>query len=235
MSTTPPEARRESRPEPTPEEIFTRRFDTNHWGSDESVSGPGSELRQTTEVREALAWVITRYCVRSITDAGCGDFNWQRHIPQLIGGTDYLGVDVAAGLVARNQSRHGAAKTRFAQLDITRDPIPRADLVISRDCMVHLTNAQVRAALDNIGASGSGYLLATTYPDELGNRDTRDGHWRPVNLTKAPFGLPAPIEFFDTDFRDDGRNHPGNGLGLWAVDRIPVAHPRADQQGAFDA
>lgn len=232
MSTIPPATG--TRPEPSPEEIFTRKFETNHWGSDESVSGPGSEMRQTGAVREAVAAVINRYGIRTITDAGCGDFNWQRHIPEL-GGTEYLGIDVVPDLITRNESWYGSERMRFSHADITREPIPRADLVMSRDCMVHLTNAQVLATLANIAASNCAFLLATTYPDETVNRDTSGGHWRPINLTAAPFGLPAPIAFFDTDFRDDGRNHPGNGLGLWPVSQIPVVQQSTDQQGAPDA
>jgi SAM-dependent methyltransferase len=206
-----------------PEEIFTWIFRTNHWGSSESVSGRGAELRQTVEVRHAVASVLNRYAIRSVVDAGCGDLNWQRRVPALLHTTHYLGVDVVADLVARNRERYRGTKARFAHLDITQDALPRADLVICRDCMVHLTNAQVLAVLRNVAMSGSGYLLATTYPAETFNRDTTDSHWRPINLMAEPYLLPEPIEFFDTDYRDNGRNHPGNGLGLWPVDRIPGA------------
>ncbi|MGH4019368.1 MAG: methyltransferase domain-containing protein [Pseudonocardiaceae bacterium] len=175
--------------------------------------------------------MLDRYQIRSVTDAGCGDFNWQRHVPGLLDRTHYVGVDVVADLITLNRQRHGSTRTRFEHLDITRDPPPRADLVICRDCMAHLTNVQVIAALQQIAASGSDYLLATTYPTEPINRDTHDGQWRPVNLTAPPFCLPVPIEFFDTDYRDNGRNHPGNGLGLWPVECIPALDIPTNHRG----
>lgn len=206
--------------EMNPEDIFTWIYRTNHWDSTESVSGRGAELRQTVEVRNAVATVLDRYAIRSVVDAGCGDLNWQRRVPNLLDVTDYLGVDVVADLITRNRERFRGARARFAHMDISRDALPRADLVICRDCLVHLSNTQVLAVLRHIAMSGSGYLLATSYPAESVNRDTADGHWRPINLTAYPFLLPEPIEFFDTDYRDGGRNHPGNGLGLWPVGQI---------------
>lgn len=207
-------------PEPSLEEIFTHKYRVNHWGSAQSVSGRGSELRQTVEVRAAVASVLDRYDIASVTDAGCGDFNWQRHIPKLAERARYLGVDIVRGLVEANRQRHGNQRTTFAHLDITRDPIPRADLILCRDVLVHLTLDQIHVALRHVAANASRYLLATTYPNEPANPDTHDGHWRPLNLCAPPFHLPRPIEFFDTDYRDGGRNHPGNGLGLWTIDTL---------------
>lgn len=207
--------------EPNPEQIFTRKYRRNHWGSIETVSGRGSELRQTVEVRAAVTEVVDRYAIRSVTDAGCGDLNWQQHVAAL-SHVNYLGIDVVAELIDHNRQRYGNPRRHFQHRDVTLDPLPYADLVICRDCLVHLSNIQILVALQHIAASRSRYLLATTYPAEQINRDTRDGGWRPVNLTAPPFCLPAPIEFFDTDYRDNGRNHPGNGLGLWPVEAIPA-------------
>ncbi|MPZ13435.1 MAG: methyltransferase domain-containing protein [Chloroflexi bacterium] len=219
----PPPTGPEPVPEPTPQELFTWIFHTNYWGSEESVSGHGSELSETVDVRQAVARVLDRYRVRSVVDAGCGDLNWQRHVPGLLDRTRYLGLDVVTELITRNRQRHGNQRVRFAHADITRDPIPPADLVICRDCMVHLTNAQILRALQHVVASGSAHLLATTYSAEPVNQDRfHDGHWRPVNLSAPPFSLPPPIELYNTDYRDDGRNHPGNGLGLWPVECIPA-------------
>jgi hypothetical protein len=216
------------RPEPWPaptqpaEVIFTDVFRTNHWGSAESVSGPGSEMRQTEAVRTALASVLARYPIRTITDAGCGDVNWIRHVEGLDRLDTYIGLDVVPELVRLNQERHSSERISFRQADLSRDDIPSADLILTRDCLVHLTHHEVLAFLARAVASNSTYLLATSYRDLAENRDTLDGHWRPLNLQAAPFGLPQPIEHFDTDFTDGGRHHPGNGLSLWEIDQIPV-------------
>ncbi|MFD9413308.1 class I SAM-dependent methyltransferase [Streptomyces goshikiensis] len=202
------------------ETIFTEVFRTNHWGSPESVSGPGSELRQTEAVRSALASVLARYPIRTVTDAGCGDINWIRHVEGFAQLDAYVGLDVVADLVELNQKRYGSGRVSFRQADLSRDTIPAADLVLTRDCLVHLTHHEVLAFLARAAASGSTYLFATTYIDVTENRDTTDSHWRPLNLQAAPFHLPTPIEHFDTDFTDNGRHHPGNGMGLWRIDQL---------------
>ncbi|MES9807375.1 class I SAM-dependent methyltransferase [Streptomyces cinereoruber] len=207
-------------PAQTAETIFTEVFRTNHWGSPESFSGPGSELRQTEAVRGVLASVLARYPIRTVTDAGCGDVNWIRHVDGFDRLDAYVGLDVVPDLVQLNQKRYGSEQMSFRQADLSRDAIPAADLVLTRDCMVHLTHHEVLAFLARIAVSGSTYLLATTYSDLAENRDTTDGHWRPLNLQAAPFHLPPPIEHFDTDFTDNGRHHPGNGLGLWQIEQL---------------
>ncbi|WP_329581373.1 class I SAM-dependent methyltransferase [Kitasatospora sp. NBC_01250] len=202
------------------EALFSETYRTNHWGSPESVSGPGSEMRQTEAARAALTSVLARYPIRTVTDAGCGDVNWIRHVDGFDRLDAYLGLDVVPDLVQLNQERHGSERISFRQADLSRDDIPTADLVIARDCLVHLTHHEVLAFLDRVAASRSTYLLATTYVGEAENRDTTDTQWRPLNLQAAPFHLPEPVEYFDTDFTDGGRHHPGNGLGLWAIDQL---------------
>jgi SAM-dependent methyltransferase len=204
------------------ERIFTWRFRTNYWGSEETRSGRGSELRQTNEVRNAVLKILDHYKIQSVIDAGCGDLNWQKRVSGLLNSTNYIGIDVVEELISLNRNSYGHMGARFVHADITSDKIPTADLVICRDCLVHLPNRQIINALRQISASNSKYLLTTTYPSERVNDDSSDGRWRPLNLSAHPFGLPDPIEFFNTDFLDNGRNHPGNGLGLWLVSSLPV-------------
>jgi SAM-dependent methyltransferase len=211
-----------NRPEcSSPEAVFTHVFHTNFWGSRETASGPGSEVHQTMEVRDAVRRVLENYKVESVIDAGCGDFNWQRHVPGLGGHIHYLGIDVVPDLIVLNRRRHANACTQFACLDITCSPLPQADLVICRDCLVHLGTAHVEACLKSIAASGSKYLLATTYPGVESNSDIDDGAWRAINLSAPPFCLPESIDFFDTNYGDNG-DPPGNGLGLWSVASVVV-------------
>ena len=75
------------------------------------------------------------------------------------------------------------------------DPLPEADLVFVRDCLVHFSYTDVFRALRNICRSGSHYLLMTTFSfDHRRNRDIWTGDWRPLNFRKEPFGFPEPLE-----------------------------------------
>lgn len=42
----------------------------------ESISGPGSSVLNTVEIRDLLQDVIINYNIKSILDLGCGDWNW---------------------------------------------------------------------------------------------------------------------------------------------------------------
>lgn len=203
----------------TRKKIFTTIYQTNHWGSAESYSGPGSEMRQTEELRHALPKFFKKYNIKSMLDIPCGDFNWMKHTD--INYLDYyIGADIVKELFQRNSMVNDNKKVSFLMLDVVTDPLPTADLVFTRDCFVHLSNSEVLSAIKNIIKSNSKYFLSTTYPDHDNNADTSMGKWRPINLTKHPFNLPLHIDFINTDFQDEGRNYPGNTMGLWSVEDI---------------
>ncbi len=203
------------------EAIFTKIYKDNRWGSDESISGRGSELRQTIEVSLAINDVVTKRKVNSVLDAPCGDFNWMPHVLSQFPNVSYLGVDIVKPIIGSLQQKYSDhSNWRFAVADITEDQLPSSDLIICRDCLVHLSNEDVKLALGNFALSGAKFLLTTQYPNELINVDTIDGHWRPINLLIPPFSLPEYIDIYDTDYRDGGRNHPGNHLALWDIDSL---------------
>ena len=59
---------------------FTAIYKRNLWNNEESLSGGGSTIRRTTKIRELLPDLLESYNINSICDAGCGDFNWMRHL-----------------------------------------------------------------------------------------------------------------------------------------------------------
>jgi hypothetical protein len=153
-------------------------------------------------------------------DAGCGDCHWVKDTD--LGEIEYIGVDVVPLLIYRNQEALQGPRRRFQVADVTRDPLPAADVVLCRDCLIHLSNRHVLAALRNFHASGARYLLANTYPLIERNRDIPTGSFRPVNLQRSTFDLPAPLRYLD-DGREDVES-PGTAsaeavvrLGLWKL------------------
>lgn len=197
-------------------EIFTNIFYTNHWDSEESVSGPGAEMRQTREIRKVIPKIFKRYHIRTMLDIPCGDFNWMKAV-DLSKLDKYIGADIVSELITLNIARYGDEQKEFIELDVTKNPLPIVDLVFSRDCFVHLNNDDICKALNNIKKSGSTFLLTTTYIYENTNIDTKEGKWRSINLNIKPFNLPPFIKYIKTDFRDGGKNHPGNGMALWKI------------------
>jgi hypothetical protein len=195
-------------------ETFDRYYSQNTWGNSESVSGSGSTLAQTQTLRTVLPTLFSDLSVRSLLDLPCGDFHWMRHVP-LENGIQYLGADVVEALVQRNQEQFGSERVRFIRLDVLCDRIPRVDLILCRDCLVHLPNADIRRALFNLSRSGSQWLLTTTFPGHHAAKDIALGKWRPLNLEAEPFCLPPPLMLVVERCTQGNGRFADKSLGLW--------------------
>lgn len=202
-----------------PKGVFRHIYHNRTWGDRESVSGPGSELAETRKVREVLPALLRELNITSMLDAPCGDWNWMKTIDLPAAGvTDYTGAEVVPELVELNAKRFAAPGRRFIVADIASDPLPRVDLILCRDCLVHLANPLAAAALSNFKRSGSTWLLTTTYPGALKpgeeNRDIATGQFRKVDLTKPPFNLPPPERIINEESAEGGEY---KSLGLWRI------------------
>ena len=199
---------------------FARIFETNLWGSDASVSGSGSAPDQTRVIRSQLPPLLRRLRVATMLDIPCGDFGWMRKVP--LDGITYTGADIVPELVAKNRSEHGNDRRRFEVLDLTTDPLPPVDLMFCRDCLVHLSNAHIRQALQNVRASGSTWLLTTTFPAHWQDGDLEDGDWRPLNLERPPFSLPPPLVLVNEGCSEHDGAFADKSLGLWRIADLPA-------------
>jgi hypothetical protein len=199
---------KDSRP-PDLREAFTRIYLTNAWGDAESVSGRGSTLARTEVIRTALPSLLTDAAAKSIFDAACGDFNWMRQVD--LNELEYTGADIVPKMVARNHRLYGHRGRSFVVMDVTSDPIPQVDLILCRDCFIHLSFKDIKAALDNFKRSNSTFLVGTTHVSVTENEDTQSGGWRSVNLQMPPFNLPPPASLLIED------PELGKCLGLWRL------------------
>lgn len=204
---------------PSAEQVFSYIYSNNVWGDAESASGVGSNLKQTRVLREQLPGLLKDLDVRSMLDIPCGDFHWlsQTALPV----ESYLGADIVKAIVETNQSRHarseGNRSIRFEHLNLLESNLPRVDLILCRDCLVHFSTADVWRALRQIQGSGSTYFLTTTYPGRANDGDIRTGEWRPLNLESAPFLLPKPrLTLLEGCTERKGR-FPDKSLALWAI------------------
>ena len=202
-------------PRRTVRAAFTRHFERRDWDEPESASGRGSSLRSTDTVRRELPALFEEFQVQRVTDAGCGDFHWLRELGDKL--PSYVGIEVVEALARDNQQRYGSDRRRFVSLDIIRDPVPAADLILCRDCLVHLKNRQVVAALRNFRSSGSTYLLATTFTGPHRNQDIPLGGWRPLNLSNPPFDLGPPIRLLSEGESVEDPRFSDKALGLWRL------------------
>ena len=196
---------------------FQEAFRSNLWGGD-SRSGPGSSADQTGRIRAALPALCRRLGVRRLLDVPCGDFSWMAQVD--LHGTTYIGGDLVPEIVEQNRRTHARADREFLELDLTTSRLPPADLILCRDCLVHLSNAHVQAALHNVFRSEISWLLTTTFPKESFNVDIVTGDWRPIDLSKPPFGLPEPVELLNEGCAEQGGVFSDKALGLWSVSAL---------------
>ena len=201
----------------TPQEVFTAYYKGNTWNSEESISGPGSEIEQTATIITEIPKLIGRFNICSILDIPCGDFNWMKQIN--LEGINYTGADIVEDLIARNNQKF---EHEFLTLDLTADKIPKKDMVLVRDCFVHLSNAMVFSALNNILLSESKYLLTTTFTDRKENVDIIVGDWRPINFQVPPFNFPKPLAVINENCTEEEGIYADKSLAIWSVSDLKL-------------
>jgi hypothetical protein len=200
-----------------PRDLFTEIWRSNLWGAVESRSGLGSEQEATSRLTVELPPLLRRFGIRTLLDLPCGDFAWLK--PAEFDLDAYVGADIVDEIVALNTARHASADGRisFRQLDLLTDPLPAMDAVLCRDCLVHLSFANIERAFANLTASGSRWLIATTFTDHHDNRDITDGDWRLLNLQGPPFNLPPPEALLNEGCREAGDTYDDKSLGVWRI------------------
>ena len=118
-------------------------------------------------------------------------------------GLAYHGIDIVPGLIADLQQRADAGELpgTYKLADLTCDDLPGCDVILCRDCLVHLSFANVERAVANMARSGATWLITTTFTDWDGNADCEDGDWRALNMESAPFSWPQPEVLINEDCR----------------------------------
>lgn len=199
-------------------DAFRHAYVTNHWGGAQSASGPGASLDQTAVIRAALPNLCRRLGVRTLLDLPCGDFSWMSLVD--LGDISYVGGDLLPELIAANSRRYAGPARQFRVLDLLESSLPRADLVLCRDCLVHLSFADIARAIGNLHASGIPWLLTTTFPGQEVNEDIHTGDWRPINLQLPPFHWPAPVELLNEQCTEGDGQFADKSLGLWPIGEV---------------
>jgi hypothetical protein len=202
------------------EDKFTFIYQKNHWGSKESVSGSGSTLLYTDNLRKNLPGLISKYSIKKVFDAPCGDFNWMQVLLPNVD-IDYVGGDIVKALVDQHNIKHKTNKIAFVHLDLIKDNLPKTDLLICRDCLFHLSYKDTKSVLENFVKSGTPYLLTTTHKnngaDRFVNSDIQTGDFRLIDLLSIPYNFPTDyLESIDDWITPD----PERQMCLWNRDQI---------------
>jgi SAM-dependent methyltransferase len=186
---------------------FDRIYRDNLWNGEESRSGPGSGDAATQQLRILLPMLVAELGVTSVLDVGCGDGYWMPDLP------GYVGVD--ASIEAVRLARENHPDRQYG----TVMPMHPFDLVICRDAMQHVPLVHGTGLLRAIGATGSTWLLVTTYIGGA-NVNIQTGEAYSPDLMAPPFSLGQPDRLiFDGFGYEDGTatRDPRKHLGLWRL------------------
>jgi 2-polyprenyl-3-methyl-5-hydroxy-6-metoxy-1,4-benzoquinol methylase len=198
---------------------FSKVFEANGFHGDQSLSGRGSDLDQTRTIELEIPKVLEEFQIKSVLDVPCGDQNWIQRIN--FEGIDYVGADIVSALIHNNDLRFGSENKIFITLDLSHSVPPKKDLILCRDLLVHLNTKSIERCISNIKASGSRYLLSTTFTDARPYKDlpflTRGIGWRPINLEQAPFFFPKPLMIINENCTEGENLFADKSLGLWRI------------------
>lgn len=205
-------------------ERFTQIYKTNYWGGAESVSGKGSDAIQTRTLSQGLIKAINSLDIKILIDV-CGDFNYMKDIINKLKIEHYIGIDIVKELIDNLDMKYSTSEIIFINKDIVTDPLPHGDLLLCRDCLVHLTYESIFAFLNNFILSDIQYLLTTTFDFHRLNFCLRsDGEgWFPICLQNAPFSFPDPILLINEQCTEDNLKWADKSLALYSKQQIKDA------------
>lgn len=183
-------------------------------GNEFPESGVGASLQQTAQIRRELEKLFDKYNVKFLLDAPCGDFSWMCHVT--LDNIEYIGLDIVENVINQNIAKHANNIRTFKKINIIQEPLPQSDMILCRDCFIHLSNKDVILTLRNFKKSGAKYLLTTTFPGVTENTNMVSGRGcRPINLLLPPFNLPMPIENIIEGCTEEDSKRADKSLGLW--------------------
>lgn len=201
---------------------FTLIYHRNTWGSQESVSGPGSTIAMTESIRGQLPILFQKFQISSILDVPCGDFNWMQLLE--LQGISYIGGEIVKPLVRELNIKFSSDGIAFIQMDITNDAFPKSDLVLNRDCLFHLSYQDIYLTLSNFLDSGSKYFLSTSHDNDqvFCNSNIKSGGFRRIDLFSTPFNFPKNFLFQIPELGEGSL--PPRSLYLWDRNQVKVAY-----------
>ena len=173
---------------------FNRIYADGIWGKDvagKGTSGTGSTLEITREYRAYVEDFIKKHSVKSVVDAGSGDWSFSSAMDW--GNASYLGVDIASDVIAAVRNKYKKGKVKFRVGDIT-DELPAADLLISKDVLQHLSNELVHRFIRNNLSKGKYKWVILTNDRGSENRDIASGGYRAIDLAAPPFEVRGLVD-----------------------------------------
>jgi SAM-dependent methyltransferase len=173
-------------------EAFEAIYREGGWGTGDAgvgTSGSGSTMQATALYRQFLVAFMKREKVKSVVDAGCGDWEFSQAIDWT--GIDYRGYDIVESVILENKKKYEKPNIRFFTANIVEQELPPADLLLVKHVLQHISNADVTKFLKQLPKYRHALLVNGVEPDTLSstNPDISAGGYRSLDPTKPPFNL----------------------------------------------
>ncbi|EDP72394.1 hypothetical protein FBALC1_14872 [Flavobacteriales bacterium ALC-1] len=168
------------------------------WGGKDFdfYSGYGSHDSKITKpyLDTVISFLKSYNNTLTVCDLGCGDFNIGRHLVKH--SKTYIAIDIVEDLINRNKEIFQAHNLEFKCLDISKDELPKADCIVLRQVLQHLSNEEIQHILNKI--SQYKYLILTEHipngnfeanKDKIASQGIRLKQNSGVDLLEEPFNL----------------------------------------------
>jgi hypothetical protein len=179
-------------------EVYKKRM----WQQGQSLSGVGSEGLLAERYVAFVRDYIQKHRIKTIVDAGCGDFNVGSRLCDDV--SKCFALDASSYIIHANQKRYAdISNVSFQVADLVVTTFPAADLVLIRQVLQHLSNDQIERVLTNLERSKWDRVLvaeavADPSNDANANLDfqshsvrTRVNFGSGVFIDRPPFNRPA--------------------------------------------
>ncbi|WP_254712845.1 class I SAM-dependent methyltransferase [Polaribacter sp. AHE13PA] len=194
--------KKNKKPWPT-KDAMDQVYKMNLWGSNntEFYSGSGSHQPEIIEPYiETISSFLTSFKNPiTVLDLGCGDFNIGKNFVKLT--QKYTAIDIVSALIKYNQENFKAENLNFKCVDIAKDDLPKADCIILRQVLQHLSNAEVQSVVEKL--PNYKYVILTEHlplGDFTPNKDIISGQGirikkkSGIDLLATPFNMKVKEE-----------------------------------------
>ncbi len=185
--------------EPWPtKKVMDQIYDQNLWGGKkgEFYSGEGSHnpLIIAPYINSVKTFLQSFDQKISVCDLGCGDFNVGKQLVDFT--SEYIGVDIVDELINHNKKVHKSEGLTFQNLDVSKDNLPKADCVVIRQVLQHLSNYEIIEILKKL--DGYKYAIITEHLpegefnpniDKIASLGVRLNHNSGVVIEESPFNF----------------------------------------------
>jgi len=159
------------------QQVFDEIYLKRGWrGPGEISSGLGSLPSNSRQYEDHVVKYVLDNEISSIVDVGCGDFQVsQRILTRLPETVRYTGLDVSQVAIDHNQRKFSNNRIAFMCLDAASSSLPEGELVLVREVLQHISNADIANILPKL----------KNYPHAL-LTNTEHNQAKRVNIDIAP-------------------------------------------------